>query len=82
MFLHVVRAEYVDEHRLHLWFSDGSDGQVDLAAVLNGPIFERLRDLTFFKQFRLEGHTVAWENGADFAPEYLHGLVEDRQPGC
>jgi hypothetical protein len=23
----------------------------------------------------LEGNTVAWENGADFAPEYLHSLL-------
>ncbi len=78
MFLHVVRAEYVGERRLHLWFNDGSDGQIDLAPVLDGLIFERLKDLAFFKQFRLEGHTIAWENGADFAPEYLHGLVHDR----
>ena len=75
MFLHVVRAEYVDEYRIHLWFNDDSDGQVDLAPVLDGPIFERLQDLPFFKQFRLVGHTIAWENGADFAPEYLHKLV-------
>jgi len=78
MFLHVVRAEYVDEYRVHLWFSDDSDGQVDLAPVLDGPVFERLKDVAFFKQFRLEGHTIAWENGADFAAEYLHGLVH----GC
>lgn len=75
MFLHVVRAEYIAEYRLHVWFNDDSDGQVDLYPVLNGPIFERLKDIAFFRQFRLEGHTVAWENGADFAPEYLHGLV-------
>jgi Protein of unknown function (DUF2442) len=78
MFLHVVRAEYVADHRIHLWFSDDSDGHVDLAPVLNGPIFERLKDPVFFRQFRLEGHAIAWENGADFAPEYLHKLVQSR----
>lgn len=77
MFLHVVRAEHTAEHRVHLWFNDNSDGEVDLAPVLDGPIFERLKDPAFFKQFRLEGHTIAWENGADFAPEYLHGLLRD-----
>ena len=75
MFLHVVRAEYVAEYRIHVWFSDDSDGEINLASVLSGPIFERLKDLAFFRQFRLIGHTLAWENGADFAPEYLHGLV-------
>jgi len=78
MFLHVVRAEYVADYRIHLWFSDDSDSQVDLGPVLDGPIFERLKDPAFFRQFRLIGHTVAWENGADFAPEFLHGLAQSR----
>jgi hypothetical protein len=75
MILHVVRAEYVSGHRIHLWFNDGSDGDVELGGLLHGAIFEPLRDENLFKRFRLEGHTLAWENGADFAPEYLHGLV-------
>jgi Protein of unknown function (DUF2442) len=75
MILHVVRAEYVSGHRVHLWFNDGTDGEVELREVLTGPIFEPLHDANYFKRFRLLGHTLAWENGADFAPEYLHGLV-------
>ena len=75
MILHVVRAEHVSGHRIHLWFNDDTNGEVDLGRLLDGPIFEPLRDLNYFKSFRLEGHTVAWDNGADFAPEYLHDLV-------
>ena len=75
MILHVVRAEYVSGHRIHLWFNDGMDGEVDLSGLLDGQVFEPLRDVNYFKSFRLEGHTVAWENGADFAPEYLRGFV-------
>ena len=75
MILHISRAEYQGGHRVHLWFNDGTDGVVDLGTVLTGPVFAPLQDLQYFQQFRLEGHTLAWENGADFAPEYLHGLV-------
>jgi hypothetical protein len=75
MFTHVTRAQYLDGHRLHLRFNDGTDGEVDLEQQLSGPIFEPLRDAQYFRQFRLEGYTVAWPNGADFAPEYLHQLV-------
>jgi hypothetical protein len=75
MILHVVRAEYISGHRVHLWFNDGSDGEVDLSDVLHGPIFEPLKDSDYFREFHLVGHTLAWDNGADFAPEYLHGLV-------
>jgi Protein of unknown function (DUF2442) len=75
MILHIERAEYRGGHRVHLWFNDGTDGEVDLGSQLDGPIFEPLKDLPYFQQFRLEGHTVAWQNGADFAPDFLHGLV-------
>jgi hypothetical protein len=51
-----------------------------LRDVLGGPIFEPLRDVDVFKRFRVEGHTLAWETGADFAPEYLHGLVHSETP--
>jgi hypothetical protein len=77
MFLHVNRAEYISNFRLHLWFNDGTDGEIDLEGKLDGPIFEPLRDPKFFSNFRVEGHTVVWGNGADFAPEYLHSLVQE-----
>jgi len=80
MILHVIRADHVTGHRLHLWFNDGTEGDIDLRKVLNGPIFEPLRDVNYFKRFRLDGHTLAWENGADFAPEYLHSLVHAESP--
>ncbi|MDP0498874.1 MAG: DUF2442 domain-containing protein [Verrucomicrobiota bacterium JB022] len=35
-----------------------------------------VKDLAYFREFHLEGHTLAWPNGADFAPEYLHGLIQ------
>jgi hypothetical protein len=58
MFLHVVRAEHVFDHRIHVWFNDGADGEVDLATLLDGPIFQPLKDVAYFRQFRLEGHTL------------------------
>ncbi len=80
MILHVVKAEYVADHRVHLCFNNGSEGEVDLAKSLDGPIFAPLKDVDYFRQFRLEGHTLAWENGADFAPEYLHQLLRSKSP--
>ncbi|MDY5452937.1 MAG: DUF2442 domain-containing protein [Alloprevotella sp.] len=35
-----------------------------------------LKDLDFFKRFSVKYNTVEWENGADFAPEYLLELPE------
>lgn len=74
-FLHIDEAKYLDGHRVWLKFSDGTEGQVDLGNELGGPVFEPLKDPEFFQQFTLEGHTLTWPNGADFAPEYLHALT-------
>ncbi len=75
MFIHVVEANYVRDYTLWLRFNDGTCGEVDLSEELTGPIFMPLRDVELFKRFIIACHTVAWENGADFAPEYLRGHI-------
>lgn len=76
MFLHVTRAEYLAGHTVEIAFNDGTVAEVDLFSSLEGPIFEPLRDIDYFKTFSIEGHTLTWPNGADFAPEYLRSLVD------
>jgi len=44
---------------------------VDLSDELDGLVFEPLKDLKFFRQFLIRYNTLSWENGADFAPEFL-----------
>ena len=75
MFLHVTEATYLEKYKLHLVFNNGQDGIVDFEQELYGEIFEPLRDLALFQQFRLTSRTVEWPNGADFAPEYLLELA-------
>ena len=75
MFLHVDKAEYLGGYRVWLEFNDGSAGEVDLSNELDGKVFRPFQDLEYFKPFSLEGHTLSWENGADFAPEFLKELM-------
>ena len=76
MFVHLTDAEYLGEHRVRVSFNDGTKGEIDLSDSLDGPIFEPLRNVEFFQRFEIIGHTLAWPNGADFAPEFLHGLAK------
>ena len=71
MFVHVEKAKYLEDYKVWLAFNDGAEGEIDLAPELEGEVFEPLRDMAFFKSFTLEGHTLSWSNGADFAPEFL-----------
>jgi Protein of unknown function (DUF2442) len=75
MFLHVLDARYLGDYRVWLRFSDGTCGEVDLSGELEGPVFGPLRDLERFKRFTIDRHTLAWDNGADLAPEFLSERV-------
>ena len=75
MFIHVIKAKYYGDYKVWVTFNDGAEGLIDLASELYGEIFEPLKDMEFFKSFRLEGHTLSWSNGADFAPEFLREQI-------
>ena len=76
MFIEVIKAEYVDGYRIRLWFNNQVTKVVDLKSSLKAIVFEALKDIDFFKRFTVKYNTVEWENGADFAPEYLLSLPE------
>ncbi len=79
MILHITKAKYKEFYLIHLQFNDGSEGVVDLKDELYGEMFEPLKDIKKFKSFRVDPdlETLVWDNGADFAPEFLrdHLLV-------
>ena len=76
MFVHVTHAKHLGGHRVWLCFDDGQEGETDLSDELHGPVFEPLRAVEAFGAFRIEGGTLAWPNGADFAPEFLHARIQ------
>ena len=72
----VIRATYDGGFRIQLTFNDNLEGTVDLHSWLEGPIFEPLKEPSYFQQFFIDGGTVVWPNGADFAPETLYDAVK------
>ena len=74
-FLHIEEAKYLNDHEIWVRFNDGTEGEVDLHDNLQGLIFEPLKDPNYFQRFSLEGHTLSWPNGADFAPEFIRSVL-------
>ena len=72
MFIEIIKAEYISGYKLRLWFNNGAVKDVDLSDSLRGNVFVPLQDKEFFKRFSIRFNTIEWENGADFAPEYLY----------
>ena len=71
-FTEIKKAEYLGGYRLRLWFNNGEVRDVDLADKLIGEVYLPLRDKAYFQRFSIPFNTIEWENGADFAPEYLY----------
>jgi hypothetical protein len=72
--LKVKDAEYIEGYKIAITFSDNAKKTVDLSDSLYGEVFEPLHNIEKFKQFRVTYWTIEWENGADFAPEYLYEI--------
>jgi hypothetical protein len=71
----VTEARPRPDFRVWVRFSDGSEGEVDLRDTIfsdHRPIAAALRDASAFATLRVESDTIAWANGFDLAPEFLH----------
>ncbi|MGH7639213.1 MAG: DUF2442 domain-containing protein [Gemmatimonadaceae bacterium] len=75
--LNVTSVRHLHDYVLCLRFNNGVEGEVDLAAELDGEVFEPLRDPAFFARVRVDPdvRTITWPNGADMAPEFLLSLL-------
>ena len=72
----VTEVEVVAGRSVRLRFSDGSERVVDLSPHLWGPVFEEIvKDDALFAEVSVDPEigTITWPNGADLAPDVLHG---------
>lgn len=67
------------DYTVFIEFNDGQSGIINFKDELEKDHREIIRELLDLKKFntvRLGYHTLHWDNGVDFAPEYLYELVE------
>ena len=73
---HSSRRAFRDNrpYTLDLRFDDETQQRIDFRPVLEGQLFDPLRDLTTFNAVILdpEAGTLVWPNGEDFDPATLH----------
>jgi hypothetical protein len=82
MILRILEAQVCGTHSLNLLFSNGARKRVNVYPLLDGTVFEPLRDPAYFARVALDPviGTVVWPNEADFAPEALHELSDEAAP--
>lgn len=76
MFPRITGVHYVRDYILHLVFTNGEEGEVDLKSrILNrGGVFTPLEDIGFFAQVTVDpvAQTLVWPNGVDLDPDVLY----------
>ena len=69
----VRTVEPLEGFRVCLKFEDDTQKEIDLEPYLHGPVFEPIRsDPAVFRSMKVEGGTIAWDNGADVDPDVLY----------
>lgn len=73
----ITEATAVRHGVLHLTFSDGLTGEVEVLGRMRGPVFETARTAEGFARLVVdrETGTVTWPGGADLAPDTLYERV-------
>ena len=76
----VKQAKYVESYKIWLQFSDGEEGVVDFADLLDRYVAAQpLKNKAEFRKFHLdEWPTLVWPCGFDYAPEGLYALATGR----
>ncbi|MDR1786338.1 MAG: DUF2442 domain-containing protein [Spirochaetaceae bacterium] len=80
--LEVTDAVYRGGYEVYVEFNDGQSGVINFQTELekdHREIVRELLDPEKFKTMKLAHYTLCWDNGVDFAPEYLYELLKTRQ---
>ncbi len=74
----VVSATPLRPYVVRVVFDDGEVRDVDFEPLLEGEVFQPLRDWEFFEQVAVSEFrdTIEWPNGADLDPEVMYGIAE------
>ena len=75
----VVKAELKGDYKIFLEFNDGLNGTIDFKEKFEKDkrkIIKDLLDVNKFKTVRVDLDTLCWDNGVDFAPEYLYEKIK------
>ena len=76
--LGVTKVTLQGDYTVYVEFNDGLSGVICFKDELekdHREIIRELLDLEKFNTVKLGYHTLCWDNGVDFAPEYLYEQV-------
>ena len=77
----VISVECEDDYILSVSFDNGENGLLDMKPYLDFGVFRKIKDPDIFKTVHVSFDTIAWESGADIAPEFAYEKCRLAQQG-
>jgi len=71
----IAEVTALEEFRLHVRFNDGTEGHVDMSALIHSPqagVFAQLADPGLFSEAFVECGAVTWPGELDLAPDAMY----------
>lgn len=68
----VTKAECQPDHSIVLTFNNGEIRRFDIRPYLDYPVFQPLRDVSYFLRGHAHHGTVVWPHEEDFCPDTLY----------
>jgi hypothetical protein len=65
MTLKIIKAEYIEDYKIRLVFSDGKENTVDFQSFLRqaqNPMTRKFLDINEFKKFKIEYGDLLWND--------------------
>ncbi len=72
--IRIIEVRVLDSFRLHVKFSDGAEGEVDLSALAGQGVFASWSDPTFFERVQIgsSGRSLDWGEQIDLSADSLY----------
>lgn len=82
--IRVIDAKHIGGKKIRIRFNESKKQYlIDFAPIIAVDSIQIIRDLQDdqqFQKFKVDHDTLCWENGVDFAPEYLYFLANRDNP--
>jgi hypothetical protein len=76
--LSVINFSRQSNYKVLVKFNDGKSGIIDFKDIIERDHRNIIRELLnpdLFKTVKIQYDTLSWDNGVDFAPEYLYEVM-------
>jgi hypothetical protein len=77
----LIEVKTLDDYRLWLRFSDGVQGEVDVAHLAGRGVFHNWKDRRFFENVRIDGgRALLWGDDLDLCVDSLYIQLTGKTP--